>query len=217
LSKGKLLIISGFSGVGKGTTIGRLMKQNPGKYAFSVSATTRAPRPGELDGREYFFVTKERFEEMIREDAFLEYAQYTTNYYGTPVAPVMKQLEAGGNVILDIEVQGAMNVKARYPEAVTIFMMPPSAEVLFKRLTGRGTETMEQVLGRMGRSLEETELVTGYDHFLVNDDLQTAVDELKRLSSDDRIDETERAKGLEKLARVRKELAILLKEQTKEN
>ena len=152
--KGCLVIISGFSGAGKGTVVKALMERFD-CYALSISATTRQPRPGEENGREYFFKTKEEFEELIRQDALYEYAQYVSNYYGTPKAYVEEQLEAGKDVILEIEVQGALKVKEKNPDALLLFVTPPSAQELKRRLEGRGTETPEVIEERMARAAQE--------------------------------------------------------------
>ncbi len=178
--KGVLAVVSGFSGAGKGTLMKALLKDHD-SYALSISATTRQPREGEVDGREYFFLTREKFEQMIAEDAFIEYAQYVGNYYGTPKKYVEDCLAAGKDVILEIEVQGAMNVKKLYPDAVTIFVAPPSAEELKKRLEGRGTETEEVIAGRMKRAQEEADLMGFYDYLLINDDLEESTKELHEL------------------------------------
>ncbi len=178
--KGVLAVVSGFSGAGKGTLMKALLKGHD-SYALSISATTRQPREGEVDGREYFFLTREKFEQMIAEDAFIEYAQYVGNYYGTPKKYVEDCLAAGKDVILEIEVQGAMNVKKLYPDAVTIFVAPPSAEELKKRLEGRGTETKEVIAGRMKRAQEEADLMGFYDYLLINDDLEESTRELHEL------------------------------------
>lgn len=178
--KGVLAVVSGFSGAGKGTLMKALLKDHD-SYALSISATTRQPREGEADGREYFFLTREKFEQMIAEDAFIEYAQYVGNYYGTPKKYVEDCLAAGKDVILEIEVQGAMNVKKLYPDAVTIFVAPPSAEELKKRLEGRGTETEEVIAGRMKRAQEEADLMGFYDYLLINDDLEESTKELHEL------------------------------------
>ena len=180
VQNGCLTIISGFSGAGKGTVVKALM----GKYdcyALSISATTRDPREGEVNGREYFFKTKEEFEEMIQQDALYEYAQYVSNYYGTPKAYVQEQLQAGKDVILEIEVQGALTVKAKNPDAVLIFITPPSAEELRRRLIGRGTESMEVIDKRMKRAAEEAVFMDKYDYLILNDQLDVCVEEVHQL------------------------------------
>ena len=154
MSKGILVVVSGFSGAGKGTVMKRLLEKY-NDYALSISVTTRNPRPGEEDGREYFFRTKEEFEKLIKEDALIEYAQYVENYYGTPRSYVEEQLQAGKNVILEIEIQGAMKVKEKIPEALLVFVTPPTVEELEKRLKGRGTETAQVIAERLARAGEE--------------------------------------------------------------
>ena len=178
--KGNLVIISGFSGAGKGTVVKELMARYD-CYALSVSATTRAPREGEVNGREYFFKTREEFEEMIRQDALYEYAQYVSNYYGTPKAYVQEQLDAGKDVILEIEVQGALKVKEKNPKALLLFVTPPSAEELKKRLQGRGTETEEVINERMRRAADESELMDRYEYLVINDQLEKCVEEVHQL------------------------------------
>lgn len=178
--KGCLVIISGFSGAGKGTVVKELMA-NYDCYALSISATTRSPRPGETNGKEYFFKTKEEFEELIAQDALYEYAQYVSNYYGTPKAYVQEQLQAGKDVILEIEVQGALNVKAQNPEALLLFITPPSAEELRNRLVGRGTETVEVINDRMNRAAEEARFMNRYDYLVINDKLDICVEEVHQL------------------------------------
>lgn len=180
MQKGVLAVVSGFSGAGKGTLMKALLRDHE-SYALSISATTRQPREGEVDGREYFFLTREKFEQMIAEHAFIEYAQYVGNYYGTPKKYVEDCLAAGKDVILEIEVQGAMNVKKLFPDAVTIFVAPPSAAELKKRLEGRGTETQEVIAGRMKRAQEEADLMNFYDYLLINDDLEESTRELHEL------------------------------------
>ena len=143
-SKGILLVISGFAGTGKGTLVHELLEKYD-NYALSVSATTRSPRPGEVDGVHYFFKSKEEFEEMIHENRLIEYASYVENYYGTPKEYVRQQLENGKDVILEIEIQGALKIKEQFPDTLLLFMVPPSASVLEERLRGRGTETDEVV------------------------------------------------------------------------
>ena len=178
--KGNLVIISGFSGAGEGTVVKGLMARYD-CYALSVSATTRAPREGEVNGREYFFKTREEFEEMIRQDALYEYAQYVSNYYGTPKAYVQEQLDAGKDVILEIEVQGALKVKEKNPKALLLFVTPPSAEELKKRLQGRGTETEEVINERMRRAADESELMDRYEYLVINDQLEKCVEEVHQL------------------------------------
>ena len=178
--KGILIVISGFSGAGKGTLMKKLM-QTYDNYALSVSMTTRKPREGERDGIEYFFVTKEDFEKNIAADGFVEYACYCDNYYGTPKAYVEEQLAAGKDVILEIEIQGALQVKKKFPESLLLFVTPPDAKELERRLTGRGTETSEVIAKRLARASEESEGVEAYDYIVVNDDLDRCVRELNNL------------------------------------
>lgn len=177
-NKGILTVVSGFSGAGKGTIMKELMKRYHGQYALSVSATTRAPRSGETDGTDYFFISKEAFEQMIETDALIEYAQYVGNYYGTPRAYVEEQLLAGKDVILEIEIQGALKVKERFPDTLLLFVTPPSAEELKNRLVGRGTETMEVIASRLSRALEEAEGIEAYDYLVINDVLDACVEEV---------------------------------------
>lgn len=173
--KGILIVVSGFSGAGKGTIMKELLKQYD-NYALSISATTRSPREGERNGREYFFKTKEEFQRLIEEDQLIEYAQYVENYYGTPREYVERCLDDGKDVILEIEVQGARKVKEKIPEAVLIFVTPPSAEELRARLVGRGTESMEVIESRLSRANEEAVVMPDYDYLLVNDDLEQCVE-----------------------------------------
>lgn len=180
MNKGILVVVSGFSGAGKGTVMKRLMEKYDG-YALSVSATTRKPRPGEEDGREYFFRTRDEFEKLIEEDALLEYAQYVENYYGTPRSYVEEQLQAGRNVILEIEIQGAMKIKEKIPEALLVFVTPPTVEELERRLTGRGTETAQVIVDRLARAGEEAEGMGQYDYILVNDTVEECVDHLHQI------------------------------------
>ena len=184
-NRGILTVVSGFSGAGKGTLMKRLLEKYD-TYSLSISATTRAPREGEEHGREYFFHSKEEFEELISQDALIEYAQYVENYYGTPKAYVEKQLAAGRDVILEIEIQGAMKIKEKIPEAVLIFVTPPSVDELRRRLEGRGTETQKVIESRLSRAAEEAEGMEDYDYLLVNDDLEECVNELHRIISSER-------------------------------
>ena len=179
---GKLFVISGASGVGKGTVLKAVMEQRK-DLTFSVSATTRQPRPGEVDGVHYYFITKERFEEMIAKDAFLEYDAHAANYYGTPMAQLEEKLE-NGHVLLDIEPKGAEIVKSKRPDAVLIFIMPPSAEELERRLRGRGDTSEDQIGLRLDRAKWEMEQRSWYDHVVVNDDLQDCVKEILDIIAD---------------------------------
>ena len=170
-------MVSGFSGAGKGTIMKELLAKYGQNYALSISATTRAPRPGEKDGAEYFFKSREEFEQMIAAGELIEYAQYVGNYYGTPKAYVGKQLEAGRDVILEIEIQGALKVR----DALLLFVTPPSADELKKRLIGRGTESMEVIENRLARALEEAEGLEEYDYLVVNDVLEECVEEVHEI------------------------------------
>ena len=180
MSKGVLTVVSGFSGAGKGTVMKRLI-QKYDDYALSISVTTRNPREGERDGIEYFFKTKEEVETMIENDEFLEYARYVDNYYGTPRFYVEEMLAKGKNVILEIEIQGAMQIKAKNPEAVLGFVTPPSFEELRNRLVGRGTETADVIESRLRRASEEAEGMPSYDYILVNDQVEDCVDRLHQI------------------------------------
>lgn len=179
-NEGILIVISGFSGAGKGTLMKELLK-NYDNYALSVSMTSRNPRPGEVDGREYFFVSRQDFEQKIAEDGFIEYAQYCDNYYGTPADYVRQQLKDGKDVILEIEIQGAMKVKEKFPNAVLLFVMPPSAEELQRRLVGRGTETPEVIAKRMSRANEEAQGIEQYDYIVINNDLEICTKQMHEI------------------------------------
>ena len=178
--KGRTFIITGPSGVGKGTVIQELFARQPHLY-FSVSATTRGPRPEEQDGVHYHFISQEQFDQWIREDAFLEHAEYVGNCYGTPKKFVDEAMDRGEDVILDIEVQGAEQVHRKRPDAVRIFIAPPSWEELEHRLTGRGTESADKVRGRLERAKEEFRFAAGYDYIVINDSLETAVQEIQAI------------------------------------
>ena len=178
--QGILVVVSGFSGAGKGTLMKELLKRYD-NYALSISATTRAPREGETDGKEYFFVTKEQFEKMRDERKLIEYAQYVNNYYGTPKEYVEQKMAEGKDVILEIEIQGALKVKKRFPDALLLFVTPPSAEELRRRLVGRGTETLEVINARLARAEEEASGMEAYDYLLINDDLDRCVEEMHQL------------------------------------
>lgn len=178
--KGILIILSGFSGVGKGTVVRRLLSDYD-NYALSISATTRKPREGEEDGVSYFFKSKEEFEQMIKEDSFIEHARYVENYYGTPKAYVQEQLDAGKDVILEIEIQGALKVKEKYPDALMLFLVPPDAQTLKERLVGRGTETADVIHDRLERAAQEAQEMGSYEYIIVNDDLDTCVKQVHEL------------------------------------
>ena len=179
--KGILTVVSGFSGAGKGTLMKNLMKKHGETYALSISATTRNPRPGEEHGKEYFFISKEEFEKMIANDELIEYAKYVENYYGTPKDYVMTQLEEGKDVILEIEVQGALQIKEKYPDALLLFVTPPTAEELKNRLVNRGSETMKVIESRMARAAEESELMDKYDYLVINDELDICTEEMHNI------------------------------------
>lgn len=178
--RGILIIVSGFSGAGKGTVMKKLMSEYD-NYALSISATTRTPRPGEQDGREYFFKTVEEFETMIENNQLIEYAKYVGNYYGTPKEYVEKMLDEGKDVILEIEMQGTMKVKEMMPETVLVFITPPTAEELKKRLEGRGTEDSETIKARLKRASEEVVYMDKYDYLLINDKLDECVENLHKI------------------------------------
>ena len=185
-NKGILVVISGFSGAGKGTIMGRLIENYRDKYSLSISATTRKPRPGEVDGKSYFFVDTDKFESMISENELIEYAQYVGNYYGTPKAYVEEQLAAGKNVILEIEIQGALKGREKFPDTKLIFVSAPSAEVLRDRLVGRGTEATEVVEARLCRAYEESLGIEEYNYFVVNDDLEECVALMDKIITNER-------------------------------
>ena len=195
MKKGRLVVASGFSGAGKGTIMKKLMSEKGESYALSISATTRAPREGEEHGREYFFLTTEEFEEMIARDELVEYAKYVNNYYGTPKAYVEEQLNAGKNVILEIEIQGALKIKEKFPDTVLMFITAPSAEELKDRLVGRGTETQEVVDARMSRAYEESLGVENYDYLVINDDLEDCVECVNSIIMGERMEDTEKNAG----------------------
>lgn len=175
--RGKLIVLSGPSGAGKSTVVGKCMEKR-NDICFSVSVTTRNPRPGEVDGKDYFFISRERFAEMVENDELLEHAEYVSNAYGTPRAAVEKRLSEGYNVILDIEIQGARQVHEKMPEAVMLFVVPPSLGELERRLKSRGTETAEVIEGRLARARQEYAEADFYDWLIINDDADAAAAEL---------------------------------------
>ncbi|MCR4695038.1 MAG: guanylate kinase [Pseudobutyrivibrio sp.] len=179
--KGLIIVLSGFSGAGKGTIMKHLLETHPDDYNLSISATTRGMRSGEKDGREYFFKTKEEFEAMIENNELLEHACFNGNYYGTPRAYVETLIERRKDVILEIEIQGALKVKEMYPDALLLFTMPPSANELQNRLVGRGTETEEVIKQRLEISCKESGYMNKYDYLIINDSLEKAVDQVHNI------------------------------------
>lgn len=179
-NKGILIVVSGFSGSGKGTLM-KVLLEKYNNYALSISATTRKPREGEVEGVHYFYKSTEEFEKMIAKDELIEYARYVNNYYGTPRNYVESQLNAGKDVILEIEIQGALKVKNKYPETLLLFVTPPDAKTLERRLVGRGTETPDVIKSRMLRAAEEADGMDAYDYLIVNDDIEECRDEVHRI------------------------------------
>ena len=173
MNRGLLIVLSGPSGVGKGTVCSQL-RQKQSDLIYSVSATTRTPRQGEIEGINYFFKSREQFQDMIARDALLEYAEYVGNYYGTPRDFVERMLDSGKDVILEIEVQGALKVKEKFAEGVFIFLLPPSLDVLKQRITGRGTENSDVIDHRMSVAVDEMNLIRYYDYAVVNDEIEAA-------------------------------------------
>ena len=179
--KGLVIVLSGFSGAGKGTIMKHLLEAHPNDYNLSISATTRGMRAGEKDGREYFFKTREEFDDMIKNNELLEYATFNGNSYGTPRAYVEQLIEQKKDVILEIEIQGALQVKKMYPDALLLFTMPPSAKELENRLVGRGTESPEVISQRLAISCRESQYMEQYDYLIVNDSLERAVDQVHNI------------------------------------
>ena len=179
--RGLLIVFSGPSGVGKGTVRQEIFSKPDHKFEYSVSMTTRAQRPGEVDGKDYFFRSREEFEELIRKGQMLEYAEYVGNYYGTPLTYVNETLDKGVDVFLEIEVQGALQVKKKVPDAVFIFLTPPDLNELQERLVGRGTDSEEVIAQRIERAREEIALMSEYDYAIVNDEVPLAAERVKRV------------------------------------
>jgi len=186
--EGSIVIISGFSGSGKGTLVNCLLQKYSKDFALSISATTRNPRPGESHGVHYFFITKEEFEQMIQKEELLEYARYVDNYYGTPKSYVDEQLKSGKNVLLEIEIQGAMKIKEKYPDTKLIFITTVDALTLYGRLKGRETETEEVIRKRMNRAIEESSGIENYDYLVINDDLDQTTDLIYGIIQNERND-----------------------------
>lgn len=180
MSKGFLLVLSGPSGSGKGTVSAALMEKNK-EIKYSTSVTTRTPRPGEVNGENYFFASMEEFEKMVKEDQLLEHAHVHTNYYGTPKQFVFDEINRGEIVLLEIDVQGALQVKEKYKEAVFIFLLPPSMDELLDRIRKRGTETEEDIETRFSNAFKELDFVGEYDYFVVNDSVEDAVKDIENI------------------------------------
>ncbi|HIV18960.1 MAG TPA: guanylate kinase [Candidatus Merdivicinus intestinigallinarum] len=198
MSKGVLMVFSGPSGCGKGTVLKEFFAQG-GQAFLSVSATTRSPRPGEEDGVHYYFLSKEDFESKIAQDEILEHACYCGNYYGTPRGPVYERLERGENVILEIEVQGALQIREKCPEAVLVFILPPSLQELKRRLVDRNTEDMETVERRLNAAADEIRMAYQYDYVVVNDALDDAVQELKTIFAAEKLKAANRKKIIDEV------------------
>ncbi|MGN0384141.1 MAG: guanylate kinase [Eubacterium sp.] len=209
MKRGVLTVISGFSGSGKGTLM-KLLLEKYDNYALSISATTRKPRPGEVNGREYFFVTTDAFSEMIKNDQLIEYASYADNYYGTPKQYVNEQLDAGKDVILEIETQGALIIKKKFPESILLFVTPPSANELERRLVSRGTETDEIVAKRLSIASKEAELMSDYDYLVINDDLEICLEQM-HLTIQNRLEKYKTSNNMEFINKMKNELKCFLK------
>lgn len=194
MSKGFLMVLSGPSGSGKGTVSAALMKKNK-EIVFSTSVTTRTPRPGEVNGENYFFVSVEEFENMVQNDGLLEYAFVHTNYYGTPKDFVFEEIEKGEIVLLEIDVQGALQIKKRYKEAVFIFLLPPSMSELKQRLINRDTETEEEINTRFSNAYKELDFVGEYDFFVVNNTVEQAVTDIEHIIAAEKL-RTKRFKNI---------------------
>lgn len=195
MNKGLVIVVSAPSGGGKGTILKELFKRNT-NMKFSVSATTRNPRPGEVDGQSYYFTDKKHFEELIAEGKMLEHAEYCGNYYGTPKEPIEKAVAEGYDIVLEIEVQGGAQIKKKIPDCVSVFITPPSMKVLERRLRNRGTETDEVIKNRLNTALQEIPRAKDYDYIVVNDELEKAVDEIEAIIKAEKL-RYERNKNLE--------------------
>lgn len=185
MNKGRVYIISGPSGSGKDSVMKKVFEKQP-DIAFSISSITRNMRPGEVEGEKYNFISRERFEQMIKNDELLEHNVFVGNYYGTPKAPVINCIENGKDILIEVDVNGAAQIREKMPEAVSIFIMPPSLEVLKKRLTGRGTDSADVIEKRLNEALREIASAKDYDYIVVNDDLETAADDFVKIMSVDK-------------------------------
>jgi len=186
MTRGLLIVISGASGTGKGTVCKKILSDLP-EVAYSISATTRAPRPGEVDGKEYYFLSVAEFKNWIADGKFLEHAEVYGNFYGTPLNKIEERLNRGEDILLEIDVQGALNVKRKCPEGVYIFLLPPSLEELRRRIEGRGTETPESLSRRMKNALAEINVGLEYDYVVVNDSIENAVEKIKAILTAERL------------------------------
>ncbi len=198
MSKGRLIIISGPSGSGKDTILKRVLKSLP-ELKFSISSVTRPMREGEVEGEKYNFISKERFEYMIKNGMLLEYNNYVGNYYGTPKAPVEKVINEGGEIVLEIDVNGQQNIKRQVESSLSIFIMPPSIEVLRARLAGRGTDSDEVIEKRMKTALDEIKCAKNYDYIVINDDLEEAVEDFITIIKSDRLNITRQNKIIDEV------------------
>ena len=206
--KGLIIVLSGFSGAGKGTIMKHLLQAHPEEYNLSISATTRKIRPGEQDGREYFFKTKEEFQKMIDNDELLEYACFNDKSYGTPRSYVEELIESGKDIILEIEVQGALQVKEKYPDALLLFVTPPNAKTLKERLVGRGTESPEVIAQRLAISSKESHLMDKYDYLIINDVLE---DSVKKVHNIIQSEHARTARNVDSIAKMQEELKVFSK------
>jgi len=185
MGRGLLIVVSGASGTGKGTVCKKILADLPA-VAYSISATTRAPRPGEVDGKEYYFISRDEFKAWIDDGKFLEYAEVYGNYYGTPLNKIEERLKCGEDILLEIDVQGALNVKRKMPEGIYIFLLPPSLEELRRRIEGRGTETPESLKRRLANAVAEIQIGREYDYAVVNDSVDNAAAQIKAILAAER-------------------------------
>ncbi len=206
--KGLIIVLSGFSGAGKGTIMKHLLQSHPKEYNLSISATTRSMRPSEQEGREYFFKTKEEFKAMIDNDELLEYAEFADRSYGTPRSYVEELINAGKDVILEIEVKGALQVKEKYPDALLLFVTPPDAQTLKERLVGRGTEPPEVIAQRLAISSKESHLMEKYDYLIINDILEDSVNKVHNIIQSEH---ARTNRNLDSIAKMQEELTIFAK------